>query len=109
MHTAIRGFKMKKYVFRFILVFLITLIIGGAVAGGAVITAVMGMWGNIDGIDIETLTMDRNSDIVYLDPDTGEERTLLTLTSDENRVWVDLDATPKNLQNAFVPLRMSVS
>ena len=95
---------MKKYVFRFILVFLITLIIGGAVAGGAVITAVMGMWGNIDGIDIDTLTMNRNSDIVYLDPNTGEERTMLTLTSDENRVWVELDATPKNLQNAFVAI-----
>ncbi len=95
---------MRKYIGKFILVFLITLIVGGAIAGGAVITAVMGMWGNTDGMDIETLTMDKNSDIVYLDPNTGEEKTLLTLTSDENRVWVDLDATPKNLQNAFIAI-----
>ncbi len=95
---------MRKYIGKFILVFLITLIVGGAIAGGAVITAVMGMWGNIDGMDIETLTMDKNSDIVYLDPNTGEEKTLLTLTSDENRVWVELDATPKNLQNAFIAI-----
>ena len=37
---------MGKYVGKFILIFLITIIIGGAVAGGAVLTAVMGMWGN---------------------------------------------------------------
>ncbi len=95
---------MRKYVGRFILVFLITLLVGGVIAGGALITAVMGLWGNVDGIDVETLTMDRNSDIVYLDPATGEEQILLTLSSDENRVWVDLDATPKNLQNAFIAI-----
>ncbi len=95
---------MRKYVGKFILVFLITIIIGGLIAGGAVITAVMGLWGSADGIDIDTLTMDSNTDIVYLDPATGEERTLLTLSSDENRIWVDLDATPKYLQNAFVAI-----
>jgi hypothetical protein len=48
--------------------------------------------------------MDSNSNIVYLDPNTGEEKNLLTLSSDENRIWVDLDATPKNLQNAFIAI-----
>lgn len=95
---------MGKYVGKFILIFLITIIIGGAVAGGAVLTAVMGMWGNTDGIDLDSLTMDSNSNIVYLDPNTGEEKNLLTLSSDENRIWVDLDATPKNLQNAFIAI-----
>ena len=95
---------MGKYVGKFILIFLIIIIIGGAVAGGAVLTAVMGMWGNTDGIDLDSLTMDSNSNIVYLDPNTGEEKNLLTLSSDENRIWVDLDATPKNLQNAFIAI-----
>lgn len=95
---------MGKYVGKFILIFLITIIIGGAVAGGAVLTAVMGMWGNTDGIDLDSLTMDSNSNIVYLDHNTGEEKNLLTLSSDENRIWVDLDATPKNLQNAFIAI-----
>ena len=95
---------MGKYVGKFILICLITIIIGGAVAGGAVLTAVMGMWGNTDGIDLDSLTMDSNSNIVYLDPNTGEEKNLLTLSSDENRIWVDLDATPKNLQNAFIAI-----
>ena len=95
---------MGKYVGKFILIFLITIIIGGAVAGGAVLTAVMGMWGNTDGIDLDSLTMDSNSNIVYLDPNAGEEKNLLTLSSDENRIWVDLDATPKNLQNAFIAI-----
>ena len=95
---------MGKYVGKFILIFLITIIIGGAVAGGAVLTSVMGMWGNTDGIDLDSLTMDSNSNIVYLDPNTGEEKNLLTLSSDENRIWVDLDATPKNLQNAFIAI-----
>ena len=58
---------MGKYVGKFILIFLITIIIGGAVAGGAVLTAVMGMWGNTDGIDLDSLTMDSNSNIVYLE------------------------------------------
>ena len=95
---------MGKYVGKFILIFLITIIIGGAVAGGAVLTAEMGKWGNTDGIDLDSLTMDSNSNIVYLDPNTGEEKNLLTLSSDENRIWVDLDATPKNLQNAFIAI-----
>ena len=95
---------MGKYVGKFIIIFLITIIIGRAVTGGAVLTAVMGMWGNTDGIDLDSLTMDSNSNIVYLDPNTGEEKNLLTLSSDENRIWVDLDATPKNLQNAFIAI-----
>ena len=95
---------MRKYVGKFILIFFITLLIGGILAGVALITAVMGLWGNMDYIDVSMLTMDSNSSIVYLDPDTGEEETLLTLNSDENRIWVDLDATPKNLQNAFIAI-----
>ena len=94
----------KKYIGKFILIFLITILAGGAVAGGVIITAVMGLWGNTVGIDLDMLTMDSNTNIVYLDPNSGEEKTLLTLTSDENRIWVDLDATPKNLQNAFVAI-----
>lgn len=95
---------MRKYVGKFILIFFITLLIGGILAGVALITAVMGLWGNMDYIDVSMLTMDSNSSIVYLDPDTGEEETLLTLNSDENRIWVDLDATPKNLQNAIIAI-----
>ena len=95
---------MRKSLGKFILIFVITLIIGGVIAGGVILTAVMGMWGNTEGIDISVLTMDKNSDIVYLDPDTGEEKILLTLNSGENRIWVDLDATPKNLQNAFIAI-----
>lgn len=95
---------MKKNIGKFILVFIITLIIGGAIAGGVVITAVMGLWGNTDGIDLNSLTMDNNSTVVYLDPETSEEKLLLTLTSDENRIWVELEATPRNLQNAFISI-----
>ena len=95
---------MKKTIGKFILIFVITLMIGGAIAGSAILTAVMGLWGNTDGIDLSILTMDSNSNIVYLDPDTGEEKILLTLNSGENRIWVELDATPKNLQNAFIAI-----
>ena len=76
----------KKYIGKFILIFLITILAGGAVAGGVIITAVMGLWGNTVGIDLDMLTMDSNTNIVYLDPNSGEEKTLLTLTSDENRI-----------------------
>lgn len=95
---------LKKNLGKFILIFFITLLVGGLIAGGAVLTAVMGMWGNTDGIDIDSLTMDSNTTIVYLNPDSGEEELLHTLSSEENRIWVELDATPKNLQNAFIAI-----
>lgn len=94
----------KKSLGKFILIFVITLLIGGLAAGGAILTAVMGLWGNTDGMDLDALKMDSNTSIIYLNPDTGEEQVLYTLSSEENRIWVDLDATPKNLQNAFIAI-----
>ena len=89
---------------KFLLIFLITAIIAACVACALFVGAVFGLWGNTEDIDIEALTLQSNTDIVYLDPDTGEEKHLLTLSAEENRVWVDLDATPKNMQNALVAI-----
>ena len=95
---------MKHYIKKFLLIFSITLIIGLLVAGIAFGGAVMGYWGGAEGLDIDSLTLQQNSDIVYTDKKTGEEVVLHSLSSNENRVWVDIDKTPVYLQNAFVSI-----
>ena len=95
---------MKHYVKKFFLIFTITLVLGLAAAGVAFGGAVLGYWGDVDDLDIESLTLRQNSTIVYLDPDTGEEKVLQELSAEENRIWVDLDATPEHLQKAFVAI-----
>lgn len=95
---------MKHYIKKFLLIFSITLIIGLLVAGIAFGGAVMGYWGGAEGLDIDSLTLQQNSDIVYTDKKTGSEVVLYSLSSDENRIWVDIDQTPVYLQNAFVSI-----
>lgn len=95
---------MKHYVKKFLVIFSITLVIGLLAVGVAFGGAVLGYWGNVDELDLESLTLRQNSSIVYLDPDTGEEKELQKLTAEENRIWVDLPATPEHLQKAFVAI-----
>ncbi len=95
---------MKHYIKKFLIIFSITLVIGLMAVGVAFGGAVLGYWGNVDDIDLDSLTLRQNSSIVYLDPATGEERELQKLTAEENRIWVDLPATPENLQHAFVSI-----
>lgn len=42
--------------------------------------------------------------ILYTLDDDGKEVELIRLHGEENRIWVDLDEIPKNLQNAFIAL-----
>lgn len=95
---------MKHYVKRFLLIFSITLLIGLVIFGVLFGGAVLGYWGNVDDLDIDSLTLRQNSSIVYLDPNTGEEKELQKLTAEEDRIWVDLKDTPENLQHAFVAI-----
>lgn len=95
---------MKHYVKRFLLIFSITLLIGLLLFGVLLCGAVFGYWGNVDDLDLESLTLRQNSSIVYIDPDSGEEKELQSLNQKENRVWVDLKDTPENLRYAFVSI-----
>lgn len=42
--------------------------------------------------------------ILYTLDDNGNEVELIRLHGEENRIWVDLDEIPKNLQNAFIAI-----
>lgn len=42
--------------------------------------------------------------ILYTVDDTGREVELIRLHGEENRIWVDLDEMPEDLQNAFIAL-----
>ncbi len=95
---------MKQYVKKFLKIFIITIVIAMLVIGVAFGGAVLGYWGGIDDIDVETLTLNQTSVIVYTDPETGEETELQKITSSENREWVDIENIPQDLQDAFIAI-----
>ena len=94
---------MKHYVKKFFAIFGLTLGIGLLVIAIAFGGAILGYWGSADDIDVEALTLRRNSSIVYID-ENGKEVELQKLKMEENRVWVDIEETPEYLQKAFVAI-----
>ncbi len=94
---------MKNTVKKFLLIFSITVAVGVLIIGIIFAGAVFGLWGEVE-IDMASLTMRQNTTLVYVDPVTGEEKVLDTISSTENRLWVDIEDTPKHLQNAFVAI-----
>ena len=55
-------------------------------------------------IDFSMYSMDENSVMYYIDPDTGAEVEWLTLHGDERREYVEYDQIPENLVNAIVAI-----
>ena len=53
-------------------------------------------------IYLDSYRLNLTSFIYYLDPETGEEVELNSLHGMEDRVWVDLEDIPKQLQLAFI-------
>lgn len=95
---------MNPYAKVFLKIFLITTVIGLLVGGIISVAALFGVFGNIDDIDIDKLTMDYSTQIFYTDSESGEEKELVNLSSVENRVWVSIDDIPKHLQDAIVSI-----
>lgn len=95
---------MKREVKKFLKIFVITIVIASVVLGVAFVGAIFGYWGGIDDIDVETLTLNQTSVIVYTDPDTGEEKVLQNVNAAENREWADIEKIPEDLQNAFIAI-----
>lgn len=93
---------MKHYIKQFFGIFSLTLAAGLLVLGVILGGTIFGWWGSADDIE-NILSLDQNSSIVYIDED-GKEVELQQLNSDENRVWVDIEDTPKYLQDAFVAI-----
>lgn len=93
----------NPYIGVFLKVFIITVCVGVFLVAGVFIGAVAGIFGNLDGIDIESLTMDYSTQIFYKDSD-GNEQFLTTISSEQNRVWVDYEHIPQNLKDAMVAI-----
>lgn len=53
-------------------------------------------------IYLESYRLNQTSFIYYIDPETGNEAELENLHGTEDRVWVDLEDIPKQLQLAFI-------
>lgn len=93
---------MKHYVKKFVKIFVIAFFVIAAVVGVAMGGAVLGYWGGIDDLDMESMTLNQNSVIVYTDAKTGKETELQKIDSLENREWADIENIPLDLQNAFI-------
>lgn len=103
-HDFQRGVFMKHYVGKFIKIFLITLCIFMLAVGIAIGGAILGYWGDVDEIDVDSLTLNQNSIIVYNDPVTGKETELQKINSTENREWVNIQDIPEALQKAVISI-----
>lgn len=95
--------KKHPYIRIFFKAFIITMLIGLFIAAGTLAGAVLGFFGNNDDLDINTLTMNYTTQIFYIDKD-GAEQPLTSLSSEQNRVWVDLEDIPENLKKAIVDI-----
>ena len=102
--------SIKPYVKKFIFTFSITFIVCMFLVAGVFIAAVMGWFGGVEELDIPALTSDASSQLFYVD-DNGTEQHITTLTSAQNKVWVDADQIPQSLASLSfvvsktVPLR----
>lgn len=95
--------KKHPYIRIFFKAFIITMLIGLFIAAGTLAGAVLGFFGNNADLDIDTLTMNYTTQIFYIDKD-GAEQPLTSLSSEQNRVWVDLEDIPENLKKAIVDI-----
>lgn len=95
--------KKNPYTRVFLKVFSITVCIGLFLVIGGIIGTLTGVFGNLDALDLESLTMDYSTQICYIDSE-GNEKTLTTISSEQNRVWVDLEEIPQNLRDAIVAI-----
>ncbi len=89
---------------KFIKIFLITMGVGLGVLALMFLGMIFGLWGGIDDLDIDNLVLNQNSVILYTDEATGEEKELSHISASENRVWVDIEDIPVNLQTAFISI-----
>ncbi len=104
------GFLLKKqaskknpYTKIFLKVFFLTVCVGVLLVVGAIAGTLTGVFGNLDELDIESLTMDYSTQVCYIDSQ-GSEQVLTTISSEQNRVWVDFEDIPKDLKDAIVAI-----
>ncbi len=95
---------MKPEIKKFIKIFSISLGVGVLFLAIVFLGMIFGLWGGIDDLDIDSLVLNQNSVILYVDSQTGEEKELAQISASENRVWADIEDIPVNLQTAFIAI-----
>ncbi|MDD6276840.1 MAG: transglycosylase domain-containing protein, partial [Clostridia bacterium] len=77
----------------------------GLIIVGYILINVISVTAGDPVINLETAMNNQNqTSFLYADDKDGNQIELLRLHGEENRIWVDLDQIPENLQNAFVSL-----
>lgn len=72
---------------------------------GILIYCSMAGWlGDVGEIDLQTLLINTDSEVYYIDPETGKETLMGTLNNGDNHSWVDSEDIPKDMKNAFVAI-----
>ncbi len=98
--------KKKRHIFRSIfLVFLTILLVGlttAAICGMVFAVYINKYVSNDVEIYLDSYRLNLTSFLYYTDDETGAEVEMGSLHGQENRVWVDLDDIPKQLQLAFI-------
>ncbi len=95
--------KNNPYIKIFAKVFSVTIGFGIAVLLVLAVCSFFGLFGLANDLDIESLTLDSSSLVCYID-DQGNEKTYTTLSSEQNRIWVDFKDIPENMKNAMVAI-----
>ncbi len=95
--------KNNPYIRIFVKFFSITIGVGILLMMIVAAGAFFGLFGSVDEEDIEALSLDYSSQICYLDEE-GNELTYTTISSEQNRVWVDAEEIPKALKDAIVAI-----
>ena len=95
--------KNNPYTRIFVKFFSVTIGIGALLLLIVSVCSFLGLFGGVDDLDIEALTLDYSSQICYID-DEGNERTYTTISSEQNRIWVDSEEIPQDMKDAFVAI-----
>ena len=97
---------MKKFLKALIKALLLIFILLLFAAAGLVTGAAYGMYDSAYELaaDAQNLSMDLTTIIYAPTGVEGEYEEIEGLYDDENRIWVEIDQIPKNLQNAFVAI-----
>ncbi len=98
--------KKKRHIFRSILLVFLTIFLVGlttaAICGMAFAVYINKYISNDVEIYLDSYRLNLTSFLYYTDPETGNEIELGSLHGMEDRVWVDLEDIPKQLQLAFI-------
>ena len=70
--------------------------------GILIFLSMTGWLGDVGKIRLQDLTIGTSSEVFYMDPVTGEETYMATITDGANRKWVDYEDIPKEMKDAFV-------